>query len=140
MTAAMDLGRIKCTRRCGALADKQVVGCCLERVVFAVAFARATGSSLGAAEPPQPESKHYSRSNNAKARSRKGGSAEEWHRDGVLKSRGTRQRRHGERHCAESDRRRHQSLRDISRFEEALRHGRENKKGDEEADAAIGDD
>ena len=50
------------------------------------------------------------------------------------------QRRHGEGRGAEHDRRRHQPARNGGGAKQRMRHRREDEEGDEQADAAIGDE
>ena len=57
-----------------------------------------------------------------------------------MQSRGSRQRRHRERHGAESDRRRHYPEWYVGRPEKTLRHRNEDENRDEEANATIGHD
>ena len=79
------------------------------------------------------------RGNDAEAGRGKRRGAEERHRDRVLDRWRARQSRHGEGRGAEHDRRRHQPARDCRRAKQRLRHRGEHEEGDEQADAAIGD-
>jgi hypothetical protein len=48
--------------------------------------------------------------------------------------------RHGERHRAERDGRRHQARWDVGGFEKSLRHRYDHENGDEQAYATVSDD
>ena len=140
VAAMRDLGGIEFARDGGALARRLFLRRHVDRLVLAVAFAGAARRAFGEAEPPQPEAEHDGGGDDAEAWSREGRGAEERHGNGILQGRGAGQRRHGEGHGAERDRRRHEPARDVGGLEQALRHGNENEEGDEQAHAAIGDD
>ena len=108
--------------------------------MVSVSFAGAARGAFSAVEPPQSKAEHDGGGDNAEAWRGEGRGAEEGHGDRILQGRSAGQRRHGEGHGAERDRRRHQTARDVGGLEQALPHGNENEEGDEQADAAIGDD
>ena len=135
-----DLGGIEFARDGGTLACRLLLRRHVDRLVLAVAFAGAARGAFREAEPPQPEAEHDGGGDDAEAGSREGRGAEERHGNGILQGRGAGQRRHGEGHGAERDRGGHQPVRDVGGLEQALRHGNEDEEGDEQADAAIGDD
>jgi hypothetical protein len=125
----LDLGGIECARDGGALA---LVCLHLRRrgLPFAVAFTPSSRDGFGVAQPPQPQVKHDRCGNDSKARRGEGRGAKERHGNGVLQRGRTWQRRHGERHRAERDGRRHQARWDVSRFEKSLRHRHDHENGD----------
>ena len=125
-----DLGRIELARGRGALAHELVGRGGLRRVagIAAIALAGPARHGFGAAQPPQAETQHDRRGDDAEARGGKGRGAEERHRDRVLDRGRAGQRRHGEGEGAESDRRRHQPVRDVRRAEQGLGHGRQHEE------------
>jgi len=108
--------------------------------VVAKTFAIRAGPGLSPGEPPQAESQHDRGSDEAQSRRRERRGAEERHGDGVLDRRSARQRRHGEGGGAKHDRRRHQPTRNARRAKQSVGHRRDDEKGHEQADAAIGDE
>ncbi len=135
-----DLGRIERTGGRRALAHDFILGRGFRRrSVPLVTFAGLARAAFGEGEPPEPEAERDQRCENAKARRRERRRAEERHGDGVLDRRRPRQHRHGESRGAERDRRRHQPLRHFGGAKQRMRHRREHEEGDEQADAAIGD-
>src|SRR4029079_18316173 len=101
---------------------------------------RRNRPTCGAPTRKQPERKHDASRNDAETWGGEGRRAEERHWDGVLQRRGSRQRRHRERHGAESDRRRHYPEWYVGRPEKTLRHRTEDENRDEESTATIGHD
>jgi hypothetical protein len=95
---------------------------------------------FGAAQRPQTEPQHNRRSNDAEARGGEGRGAEERHRNRVLERGRSRQRRHGEGGGTQSDRRRHQPVRNVRGAKKGLSHGCEHEERHKQADTAIGDD
>src|SRR5262249_38077876 len=104
-----------------------------------VAFAGSSCRGLSASEPPQSKRQHDRRGDDSQPGRREWRRSEKWHGDGVLNRRCPWHGRHGEGRRAESDRCRHQPLRDVRRPEQFSRHRRQDEKGNKQAHAAIGD-
>ena len=105
--------------------------------ITTIALTCPPGGGFGTGEPPQSKSQHDCRGDDAEAWRGKRRGTEKRHRNRILNGGRSGERRHRERRGAKSDCGRHQPPRNVSGLKKRLRHRRQDKEGDEQADAAI---
>ena len=139
MTAVADLRGIEFARGRRSLPNDLIIGDRARGDIGTTAIALTCPPSGGFAtgEPPQSKSQHDCRGDDAEAGRGKRRGAEKRHRNRILNGGRAGKRRHRERRGAKRDRRRHQPPRNVGGLKQRLRHRRQNKEGNEQADAAI---